>query len=112
MRAVHYDSFTEARNHLKDVLDQAASGTAVTVRRDSVTAVVLDSERLRHYLASGVPPMAKVGAEADGWAAFIPGIPVAGAGGTYHAAVADMADALRRYAPDRRRLQYPPNHKD
>jgi hypothetical protein len=112
MRAVHYDSFTEARNHLKDVLDQAASGTAVTVRRDSVTAVVLDAERLRHYLASVVPPMAKVVAEADGWSAFIPGIPVAGAGATYHAAVADMADALREYAQDWLRLQHAPNHRD
>lgn len=112
MPAVHYDSFTAARNHLKDVLDQAANGTAVTVRRESVTAVVLDAERLRHYLASVVPPMAKVVAEADGWSAFIPGVPVAGAGGTYDAAVADMADALREYAQDWLRLQHAPNHRD
>ena len=112
MPAVHYDSFTDARNHLKDVLDQAASGTAVTVRREAVTAVVLDAGRLRHFLASVVPHMAKVVAEADGWSAFIPGVPVAGAGATYDAAVADMADALREYAQDWLRLQHAPNHRD
>lgn len=112
MPAVHYDSFTAARDHLKDVLDQAASGTAVTVTRESVTAVVLDADRLRHFLASVVPNMAKVVAEADGWSAFIPGVPVAGAGGTYDAAVADMTDALREYAQDWLRLQHAPNHRD
>lgn len=111
MPVVHYDSFTAARDHLKDVLDQAASGAAVTVRRESVTAVVLDAARLRHFLASVVPPCAKVVAEADGWSAFIPGLPVAGAGGTYDAAVADMADALREYAQDWQRLQFAPNHR-
>jgi len=112
MPAVHYDSYTKAREHLKDVLDHAANGTAVTVRRESVTAVVLDAERLRHFLTSVVPPCAKVVAEADGWSAFIPGLPVAGAGATYDAAVADMADALREYAQDWLRLQHAPNHRD
>lgn len=112
MPAVHYDSYTEARDHFKDVLDHAQSGTVVTVRRESVTAVVLDAERLRHFLASVVPASVKVVAEADGWSAFIPGLPVAGAGATYDAAVADMADALREYAQDWLRLQHAPNHRD
>ena len=116
MPAIHYDSYTSAREHLKDVLDHAASGTAVTVRRESgresLTAVVLDAERLRHYLASVVPASAKVVAEADGWSAFIPGLPVGGSGATYDAAVADMADALREYADDWVRLQHAPNHRD
>src|SRR5258708_18471691 len=98
MPAVHYDSFTAARDHFKDVLDHAASGAAVTVRRESITAVVLDAARLQHYLASVVPPCAKVVAEAEGWSAFMPGLPVAGTGPTYDAAVAGMADALRGYA--------------
>lgn len=110
--AVHYDSYTSARDHLKDVLDHAASGTAVTVRRESVTAVVLDAGRLRHFLESAVPPSAKVVAEARGWSAFIPGLPVAGSGATYDEAVADMADALREYAEDWLSLQHAPNHRD
>lgn len=112
MPAVHYDSFTSAREHFKDVLDQAASGTAVTVRRESLTAVVFDAAAVRHFLASVVPPCAKVVAEAGGWSAFIPGLPVAGAGATYEAAVADMTDALREYAEDWRDLQHAPNHRD
>ena len=112
MPAVHYDSYTKAREHLKDVLDQAENGQVVTVRRESVTAAVLDAGRLRHFLASVVPPCAKVVAEAEGWSAFIPGLPVAGAGATYDAAVADMADALREYAEDWPRLQHAPNHRE
>lgn len=111
MPAVHYESYTSAREHLKDVLDHAENGQVVTVRRDSATAAVLDADRLRHFLASVVPSCARVVAEADGWSAFIPGLPVAGAGATYDAAVADMADALREYAEDWPRLQHAPNHR-
>lgn len=111
MAAVHYDSFTAAREHLKDVLDHAANGAAVTVRRESVTAVVLDMSRLRQFLAAVVQPAAKVVSEADGWSAYIPGLPVAGAGATLDAAVADMTDALRDYAEDWNHLQHAPNHR-
>src|SRR5260370_29826855 len=100
MPAVHYDSYTKAREHLKDVLDQAENGQVVTVRRESVTAAVLDAGRLRHFLASVVPPCAKVVAEAEGWSAFIPGLPVAGAGATYDAAVAGIADGLPGFAEE------------
>ena len=48
MPQVHYDSYTEARNNLKNLLDAAESGQVATVRRDSATAVVLDAERLRY----------------------------------------------------------------
>jgi predicted RNase H-like HicB family nuclease len=110
MSAVRYESYTAAREHLKDVLDHAEQGQVVTVHRDSATAAVLDAGRLRHFLASVVSPRAKVVAEADGWSAFIPGLPVAGAGATYEAAVTDMADALREYVEDWPRLQHAPNH--
>ena len=112
MSVVHYDSYTSAREHLKDVLDQAEGGQVVTVRRDSATAAVLNADRLRHFLASVVPPRARVVAEAEGWSAYIPGLPVAGAGATLDAAVADMADALREYAEDWPRLQHAPNHRE
>ena len=112
MTAVHYESYTSARDHLKDVLDQAERGQVVTVRRDSATAAVLDADRLRRYLASVVPPCVKVVAEAEGWSAFVPGLPVAGAGATLEAAVADVADALREYAEDWPRFQNAPNHRE
>ena len=112
MSPVHYDSYTSAREHLKDVLDQAEGGQVVTVRRDSATAAVLNADRLRHFLTSVVLPCARVVAEAEGWSAYIPGLPVAGAGATLDAAVADMADALREYAEDWPRLQHAPNHRE
>lgn len=110
--SVHYDSYTSAREHLKDVLDQAEDGQVVTVRRDSATAAVVNADRLRRFLASVVPPCARVVAEAEGWSAYIPGLPVAGAGATLDAAVADMADALREYAEDWPHLQHAPNHRE
>jgi Antitoxin of toxin-antitoxin, RelE / RelB, TA system len=112
MPAVHYESYTAARDHLKDVLDYAANGQVVTVKRDSATAAVLDAERLRHFLASVVPPCVQVVPEADGWSAFIPGLPIAAAAATFDGAVADVADALRDYAEDWPRLQHALNHRE
>lgn len=112
MTALHYDSYTAAREHLKDVLDTAESGQVVTVRRDSATAAVLSADRLRRYLASVVQPGVEVVAEAGGWSAFIPGLPVAAAAADYEAMIADVVDALREYAEDWPRLQHAPNHRD
>jgi len=35
MAAVHYDRYTQARAHLKDLLDAAERGRVATIRRDS-----------------------------------------------------------------------------
>ena len=77
MPAVHYDSYTDARNNLKNLLDAAESGQVATVRRESATTAVLDAARLRYFLASVVPSRAQVVQEAGGWSVFIPGLPVA-----------------------------------
>jgi prevent-host-death family protein len=113
MPAVHYDSYTDARNNLKNLLDAAESGQVVTVRRDSTTTAVLDARRLRHFLASVVPSRAEVVQEAGGWSAFMPGLPVAADGATFDEAIADMVDALREYAHDwQERLLNAANHKE
>jgi predicted RNase H-like HicB family nuclease len=112
MPQVHYDSYTEARNKLKNLLDAAESGQVATVRRDAVTAVVLDAERLRHFLASVVPSRAQAVQEAGGWSVFIPGLPVAADGGTFEEAITEMAGALREYAEDwQEHLLQAPNHR-
>ena len=80
MSAVHYDSYSDARAHLKDLLDAAERGRVATVRRESASAAVLDAARLRHFLASVVPSRAQVVPEAGGWSVFIPGLPVAADG--------------------------------
>lgn len=80
MSALHYGSYTEARAHLKDLLDAAERGRVATVRRDSALTAVVDVERLRHFLASLVISRAQVVPEAGGWSVFIPGLPVAADG--------------------------------
>jgi prevent-host-death family protein len=113
MTAVHYDSYTEARAHLKEVLDAAEDGQLVTVRRDASKAAVIDAERLRHFLAACVPSSAQVVHEGGGWSAFIPGLPVAADGATFEEAIDELVDAIREYAEDwHDRLQHAPNHRD
>jgi predicted RNase H-like HicB family nuclease len=113
MSAVHYDSYTEARAHLKDLLDAAEKGQVATVRRDSATTAVVDVERLRHFLASIVPSRAQVVPEVGGWSVFIPGLPVAADGASFDEAITEMIDALREYADDwQQRLLNAPNHRD
>lgn len=113
MPTVHYDSYSDARAHLKDLLDAAERGRVATVRRESASAAVLDAARLRHFLATVVPSRAEVVAEAGGWSVFIPGLPVAADGATFDEAIEEMVTALREYADDwQDRLLDAPNHRD
>ncbi len=113
MSAVHYESYTEARSHLKDLLDAAEQGRVATVRRDAGRAAVVDVERLRHFLATVCASRAQVIAEGGGWSVFIPGLPIAADGATFDEAIDEMLDALREYAEDwQERLQAAPNHRD
>lgn len=113
MTTVHFDSYTEARAHLKALLDAAERGRVATVRRDSAMTAIVEAERLRHYLALVTPAHAQVVPEADGWSIFIPGLPVAADGATFDEAVTEMIDALREYADDwQDHLLDAPNHRD
>jgi predicted RNase H-like HicB family nuclease len=112
MSSVHYESYTEARAHLKDLLDAAERGCTATVRRDSSLAAVVDAARLRHFLAVVSPVRAQVVAEAGSWSVFLPGIPVSADGVTFDEAISEMVDALREYAGDwQERLRDAPNHR-
>ncbi|MET8877699.1 hypothetical protein [Nocardia sp. NPDC004604] len=88
MSAVHYDSYTEARAHLKDLLDAAGQGRVATARRDAEYAAVVDAERLRYALAMLCPSTAEAVAENDGWSVFLPGLPIAADGASFDEAVA------------------------
>ncbi len=113
MSITHYDSYTDARAHLKDLLDAAERGRVATVRRDAGRTAVVDVERLRTSLATPIPSRAQVVAEAGGWSVFIPGLPVAADGATFDEAIAEMIDALREYAEDwQERLLDAPNHRN
>ncbi|MFF8868406.1 prevent-host-death protein [Streptomyces sp. NPDC015139] len=112
MPAVHYNSYTDARAHFKDLLDAAERGMVATVRRDSGRAAVVDAERLRHYLAR-LCPQAQAVPEGGGWSIFLPGLPIAADGATLEAAIEDMIRALRAYADDwHDHLSTAPNHRD
>jgi predicted RNase H-like HicB family nuclease len=100
MSRLHFESYTQARAHLKELLDVAARGGAATVRRDDTRAAVVDAERLRVFLATVCPARAEVVAEAGSWWVFIPGVPVSADGATFDEAVTEMIDALREYADD------------
>jgi predicted RNase H-like HicB family nuclease len=113
MPAVHYDSYTQARNNLKNLHDAAENGQVATVRRESAITAVLDAARLRYFLASVVPSRAQALQEGDGWSVFIPGLPVAADGATFDEAIDEMVEALREYAQDwQDRLLHAPNHRE
>ncbi|MET9465086.1 prevent-host-death protein [Streptomyces sp. NPDC006544] len=113
MSAVHYENYTEARTHLKELLDAAGEGRVATVRRAAGCAAVVDVARLRRYLSTVCPSKAEVVAEEGGWSIFIPGLPVAADGSSFDEAVGEMVDALREYADDwQERLRLAPNHQD
>jgi predicted RNase H-like HicB family nuclease len=111
--AVHYGSYTEARTHLKELLDAASEGRVATVQRDTGQAAVVDVERLRHYLSLVSPSKAEVVAEAGGWSVFLPRLPLAADGATFDEAIEEMIQTLREYAEDwQDRLRTAPNHAD
>ncbi|MEU6785600.1 prevent-host-death protein [Nonomuraea angiospora] len=113
MTAVHFDSYTEARAHLKALLDAAERGRVATVRRESATTALVDVDRLRHYLAAVTPSHAQAVPEDGGWSIFIPGLPLAADGRTFNEAVTEMVDALREYAEDwQDHLLDAPNHRE
>lgn len=113
MSAVHFDSYTDARAHLKALLDAAERGLVATVRRESARTAIVDVGRLRHYLATVTPSRAQAVPEAGGWSLFIPGLPVAADGATFDEAVDEMIDALREYAEDwQDHLLDTPNHRE
>lgn len=112
MPARHFASFTEARSQLRLVLDSASSGRVTTVQRDKQRFAVVDAAQLVTRLMRLRPARAVVVAEGGGWAALLPGLPVAGDGESFDEAIDDLIDALREYAEDwNDRLLDAPNHR-
>lgn len=113
MAITHYDSYTDARTHLKDLLDAAEHGRVATVRRDARTTALVDRERLRHFLSAVHPSQAQVIAEDGSWSVFVPGLPLAADGSSFDEALDEMVLVLREYAEDwQDRLLDAPNHAD
>lgn len=113
MSATHFDTLSQARAHVKDLLDASEAGRPATIRRGARRSAVVDAERLRAALAILRPSGAEAVAEDDGWAIVMPGLPVAADGPSLDEAMDEMVDALREYAEDwSERLHLAPNHAD
>ncbi|TLG04763.1 prevent-host-death protein [Nocardia cyriacigeorgica] len=114
MSAVHYNnSYTEARSHLKDLLDAAGEGRVATVRCDTDDAAVVDAERLRYALAVLRPSSAEVVVDNDGWSLWLPALPVGADGATLDEAIDETVVALREYADNwQDRLRNVSNHRE
>ena len=113
MSTRHFGTFTAARSNLRDLFDTAHSGRVTTVDRDRERFAVVDAGLLRAQLAALRISGAVVVAEGGGWAAFLPGLPIAGEGADLDGALEDLIDSLREYAADwNERLLDAPNHRD
>jgi len=111
--SVHYESISEARSHLKSLVDAAGQGLPATLRRDRDQVAIVDVARYRRLLEEAVNRRAEVVPEQDGWSVFLPGLPVAADGSSFDEAVDEMVDALREYAADwQDHLRTAHNHRD
>lgn len=110
MSLTEYTRVADARADLKRVLDAAAEGSPVAVRRDHERFAVVDAERLRYFLAS-IGPRARVVEEDGWWSLFFPSLPIAAEGGSLEEVFDDGVRVLREYAEDWvDHLHTAPNH--
>jgi hypothetical protein len=111
MSLTQFATVAVARSHLKDVLDASALGLTTTIQREDQRFAVVEAERLRLALAEAVTPDTQLVAEAGGWSAFLPGLPIGASGRTSAEALEDLVTALREYAADwNDHLRLAPNH--
>lgn len=111
--SVSFESFTEGRAKLKQLLDAADRGVPATLRRDDERIAFVDAERYLAFLREAIPNRAEVVPEAGGWSVFIPDVPVAADGATFDEGLDEMVGSLREYAEDwENRLRTAPNHQD
>lgn len=108
----HFDSYSQARERFRDVLDAAQRGVVTSVQREGEVFLVVAARQHREWLADLRPSNAEVVAEGGGWAVFVPDLPLHGDGDSFDDAVDDAVDALREYADDwNERLHLAPNHR-
>lgn len=113
MSALAFESYSEARDHFRQVLDAAGRGEPVIVRRQGRDAAVVSADRLRELLARLCPPRAQVVSEGGGWTVLLPGLPIAVDGATLDEALDETVLALREYALDwQDRLKNVSNHRE
>ncbi len=106
-------TFTEARAHLREVLDDAGRGRVVQVKRGSSNFAVADADRLQAYFASTTSPRLRLSFEDDVWVASMDYRPFVSEGANPDDAIDDLVESLREYAEDwEDHLFSAPNHSD
>jgi antitoxin (DNA-binding transcriptional repressor) of toxin-antitoxin stability system len=106
-----YATVSEAREHLKDVLDAAQSGRTVTVARGGELSAIVALDRLRDYFSTSTSARVRIAQENGNYLALMEGRPFFAEGASVDDALADLALTLRDYAEAwELRLQYAPNH--
>ncbi len=110
---MQYLTSSNARSHLREVLDTAEAGVPIGVRRHDSHIALIESTKLQELLMdSRRLSRPETVAEAGGWSVFLPGTPVAADGSDLDEAVDEFVTALREYAEDwQARLRFAPNHR-
>ncbi|MFT4215899.1 MAG: hypothetical protein QM619_01760 [Micropruina sp.] len=100
MSTVQYETLRDARAHMTDITNRAASGRPVAYARDHHVIAAVDADRLRDALAALHPARAEVFTEGRAVGIAISELGLAVEGDTFEDAVAEMTIALRDYADD------------
>jgi hypothetical protein len=107
---------SDARSHMRQVLDAAAAGIPQRVRRDTSGFVIVSEDLFARVLSlSSIVPIPEVHPEDDGWTLVLPGAPVAAEAVDFNETVDDFIDALREYADDwigDEHVRRAPSHRD
>ena len=112
MPAIQYDRFTDARTHLKELLDAAEEGRPAAVVRQDRSTVLVDRQRfVRHLMALNAGRVELV-PDGDSWLGVVAESPIAAEGDDAADAIDELIEALREYAEDwSARLRLAPNHE-
>lgn len=99
--ARQFSTITEARKHLKDVVDYAEASIPVQLQRGESKFLMTSKDFVIDLLrTSSLVPCPQVIAEDGGWSVILPGTPIATDGLDFNDTVADFVADLRDYATD------------
>lgn len=116
---LHYDTLTESREHLPEVIDAAQGGLMVCMRRgrsrkhaqDGPVSVVKTAV-LRNILETLVAVDSEYEPSDGLYTVAVTGYPLATEGESWSAAVGELVDDIRVYCDDWvSRLRHAPNHE-
>ena len=112
MPAIQYDRFTDARTHLKELLDAAEEGRPAAVVRQDRSTVLVDRQRFVRYLMALNAGRVELVPDGDSWLAVVTDSPIAAEGDDAADAIDELIEAMREYAEDwSARLRLASNHE-